>query len=179
MMKMEILSGIALVLLSLVGYSGGAVGRAGKRRSVSPTALDLILVVFIWGGAIYSRRAYDFETWLLIPAWMALSAVLGGTAVSLRRLPDPAEIEPRAEMERPPGRFTKSWARWKRFSLRMGGFQSRMILSFFYFILVTPAALIIKALADPLRLKRRRHGRSDWIVRPESPAEIEEFRRQF
>ena len=45
---MDTLSFIALILLSLVGYSGGATGKAGKFADLKLQIIDLILVVIIW-----------------------------------------------------------------------------------------------------------------------------------
>lgn len=45
------------------------------------------------------------------------------------------------------------WQRWKRFGRKMGDFQARLLLSFFYFVIIPPFALLIQWFADPLELK--------------------------
>jgi hypothetical protein len=68
------------------------------------------------------------------------------------------------------------FARWKVIAHKIGEFQSRILLSVFYFIVFAPFALGVKALSDPLQLKSF-HG---WLTRTdadENPAESS--RRQF
>jgi len=75
---METISFIVLILLSLVGYSAGAVGKAGKFVELKPRVIDLILVVLIWIGAIYSRVTFDLNKWLLILMWIILFLLRSG-----------------------------------------------------------------------------------------------------
>ncbi len=176
---MEALSYIVLVLLSLVGYSGGAMGRAGKRTDLKPIVTDLVLIALIWAAALYSRLTYDFNKWLLILVWVGISSVVGIVAVSFRRIPRDAEFE-KEEGEKIPGAFVKRiWHRWKGFSKRMGSFQSRVMLSFFFFIFISPAALMIKVLADPLRIKKKQDLESYWVAKTPSSTGLEDYRRQF
>lgn len=176
---MEALSYIVLVLLSLVGYSGGATGRAGKSTDLKPVALDLILVILIWAGAVYSRLTLDFNKWLMILVWIAASAVVGILAVALRRLPRGIQPEQGGAEEVPAGFLRRIWHRWRAFSKRMGSFQSRTMLSLFFFVIVSPAAVLIKVLGDPLRIKKTKAMESYWLAKTESPTEIEDYRRQF
>jgi len=53
---METLSFIVLILLSLVGYSGGATCKAGKYADIKPQIVDLIIVLLIWAGVRYSLK---------------------------------------------------------------------------------------------------------------------------
>ena len=66
--------------------------------------------------------------------------------------------------------------RWKRVAHKIGEFQSRLILSVFYFVVFAPFALGLKMFSDPLQL-RSSHG---WTERHEEkePA-AESSRRQF
>lgn len=48
--NMELISFIALILLSLVGYCAGAVSKAGKYVELKPQIIDLMLVTVIWPG---------------------------------------------------------------------------------------------------------------------------------
>ncbi len=176
---MEALSYIVLILLSLVGYSGGATGRAGKNTDLKPVILDLILVVLIWTAAIYSRITYDFNKWLMILVWIGISAAIGIAAVFFRRLPRDIESKQEDSEEIPLSFFKRLWFRWTGFSKRMGSFQSRILLSFFFFIFISPAALIIKVLGDPLQIKKKKTMDTYWSTRTQSPAELEDYRRQF
>jgi uncharacterized membrane protein len=49
-----------------------------------------------------------------------------------------------------------AWERWKRIARIIGEFQSRVLLTVFYFVLLMPFALVARA-KDPLAL-RQRHG---------------------
>ena len=176
---MEALSYIVLVLLSLLGYSGGAVGRAGKRRELKPVIADLVLVGLIWTAAITSRLAFDFNKWLLILAWIGIAAFMGMMAVSIRQLPASEEV-PEDRLENlSPGVLKKLWKRWTGFSKRMGSFQSRILLSFFFFVLISPVAFFIMTLGDPLRIKKKKTEKTYWSPKVQNPVEIEDFRRQF
>ena len=174
---METLSYVVLVLLSLVGYSGGATGRAGKNVELKPVFLDLVLVALIWAVAVYSRLTYDFNKWSLILVWVGISVVVGIVAVSFRRLRKKEKAEEVEEFPEP--LFKRLWHRWLGFSKRMGSFQSRVMLSFFFFALISPAALIIKMLGDPLSIKGKKAMDSYWLARTPSSTEIEDYRRQF
>jgi hypothetical protein len=173
----ETLSYIVLILLSLVGYSGGATGRAGKRVDLKPAAVDLILVAIIWTAALYSRITYDFNKWLLILVWVGIAVLVGGIAVSVRRLPKLGKAE--EEEKLPAALFKRLWHRWAGFSKRMGSFQSRVMLSFFFFVIVSPVALIIRVAGDPLQIKKKKAMASYWSARTPSSTEIADYQRQF
>jgi hypothetical protein len=72
--------------------------------------------------------------------------------------------------------FTMLFARWKIIAHKIGEFQSRLLLSVFYFVVFAPFAVGIKTFSDPLQIKRF-HG---WLTRTdaeENPAESS--RRQY
>jgi hypothetical protein len=71
------------------------------------------------------------------------------------------------------------WKRWAVFSKRMGSFQSRVMLSLFFFVFISPVAFLITLLGDPLKIKKRRKLETYWSTRAESSGGLEEFRRQF
>ena len=128
---MEIISYIALVLLSLLGYSAGAVGKAGKFTELKPQIFDLILVVFIWAGAIYLRATLDINKWLSTFSWMIISIIIGIIAITPRKLPIEKNSKDKQSKGISKNSRNKTWQGWKEFSNRMGSFQSRMILSLF------------------------------------------------
>ena len=74
--------------------------------------------------------------------------------------------------------FKTIWKYWKNIGHKIGNFQARLILSFFYFVLVAPFAAIVRFGAKPLRLKMFRT--SNWL-QPEVGAEdvMLRARRQF
>jgi len=49
--------------------------------------------------------------------------------------------------------FKTIWKHWKNIGHKIGNFQARLILTFFYFVLVAPFAVIVRFGAKPLRLK--------------------------
>jgi len=175
---MEILSFIVLILLSLVGYSGGAAAKAGKYAVLKPQLVDLIIVLLIWAGAIYSRITFDLNKWLLILIWVVLSATIGVTAILFRKLPKEQSSnnkEPEKVQKNP---IKKLWHTWNNFSKIMGSFQSRIILSLFFFIFVSPFALAVKIFSDPLNIKHQ-SSKSHWLTKKEIKADLEQYRRQF
>jgi len=175
---METLSFIVLILLSLVGYSGGAAGKAGKLAEIKPQLVDLIIVLLIWAGAIYSRITFDLNKWLLILIWIVLSATIGVITVLFRKLPKEQSLnnkEPEKVQKNP---IKKLWQIWNNFSKRMGNFQSRIILSLFFFIFVSPFAIAVKIFSDPLNI-RHKTTKSHWLTRKEIKTDLEQSRRQF
>ena len=175
---METFTFIALILLSLVGYSSGAVTKAGKLVELKPIIIDLMLVVFIWLGAVYSRVKFDWDKWVVILVWIALAYLVGFMSVWPRKLAQEKPSSRAATDKNPTNIFQKFWHRWIGFSKRMGGFQSRMILSFFFLVIVMPFALGVKVFSDPLRIKVKL-GQSHWLSVKEPKFDIENFRRQF
>ena len=48
--------------------------------------------------------------------------------------------------------LTRLWQGWKRVAQRIGEFQSRVVLTLLYFLLIAPLTLIVRA-KDPLGLE--------------------------
>lgn len=67
------------------------------------------------------------------------------------------------------------WEKWKSFAVKIAEFISGVILTLFYFIIVTPHALILKQLSDPLAIKSKPH----WKARKPVSQNLEDSRRQF
>lgn len=176
---METISFIILILLSLVGYCYGAVAKGGKSVELKPRIIDLILVVLIWGGAIYSRISLALNKWFLILLWLVLSIIIGILATWPRKLPKENILKKSEELQKnPKNLFLRLWQKWKNFSRRMGSFQSRIILSLFFFIFVSPFALAVKTLSDPLRIKHPSSG-THWLSKEDTKADFDYFKRQF
>lgn len=49
--------------------------------------------------------------------------------------------------------FRSFWEMWKRFAKRIGDIQARVLLTFFYFVILCPFALVVRWLMDPLAIK--------------------------
>jgi len=70
------------------------------------------------------------------------------------------------------------WAGWKRFGRRLGDLQARFLLTLFYFVVLAPFGLAVRAVADPLALRPRTP--KGWQVRPTAPPpDLERARQQF
>ncbi len=93
-----------------------------------------------------------------------------------------ASVLPDTPAPQPPSTLApllRLWEGWKSFARLMGGFQSRVLLSLFYFFVVTPFGLGVRVFGDPLFLRQTRKL-SNWIPRDEtSPTSIEEAKKQF
>lgn len=175
---MDIISLIVLILFSLASYSAGAVRKAGKFVELKPQILDLTLVAVIWAGAIYSRTIFDINRWLLILIWAVISIMIGALTVLLRNIPITKDLKDEQSKKTSKNFLKKAWKRWKEFSKRMGSFQSRVILSLFFFLLASPFALAVKIFFDPLKIKPRGE-KSYWHPKKEVAADPGLFRRQF
>lgn len=175
---MEIITLIVLIFISLFGYSAGSVTKARKFAELKPQIIDLIIVVLIWTGAIYSRIALDLNKWITILIWLILSIFIGILFVWPRKLSEENVSESKNPKENPKNLHSKILLNWKYFFNRVGNFQSRIMLSLFFFIIVTPFALAVKLTSDPLKLKSRRHE-PFWLHRKENKSDIEQFMRQF
>jgi hypothetical protein len=69
----------------------------------------------------------------------------------------------------------KIWEWWKKIAKKIGDFNSRVILTIFYFIFVTPISLPVK-LKDPLGIKNKKQN---WIPKQTSEGTaIEQALRQ-
>ena len=71
---MNFLSALALILLTLVGYSSGRV-LARYTHKVMPGLLDVILVIFLWVGALYTRGGLG-KGWAIL-IWLFFGGVIG------------------------------------------------------------------------------------------------------
>jgi hypothetical protein len=61
--------------------------------------------------------------------------------------------------------WKKIWEGWKKVAKKIGDFNSRVILTIFYFIFITPISIPIK-LKDPLGIKNKKQS---WL--PKQPSE--------
>lgn len=66
------------------------------------------------------------------------------------------------------------WEGWKEIASYIGDFQSRLILTVFYFVVLTPFGLLTRCFVKPLN---PRH--SGWLPREVRAATLEAGRLQF
>ena len=69
------------------------------------------------------------------------------------------------------------WNQWMRIAMVIGNFNSRVVLTIFYGIIVLPFGLAVRMFGDPLAIKRKRT--SGWTNVKNPTHTIEEGRRQF
>ena len=146
---MNFLSTIALILLTLVGYSSGAVivGRGVKK---SPEWFDLAIVALLLAAALVARAAIGRQ--IVIPTWFVLSGLLSAL---LTQLTKGRYSEGRSQRRATPapvasGFLRQTWERWIIFAREMGNYQGRILFAFFYFIVVTPFGIGVRLFSDPL-----------------------------
>jgi hypothetical protein len=71
------------------------------------------------------------------------------------------------------------WERWKKVSIYIGDFQSRLFLTLFYFTVLVPFGLFTRLLGDLLHLRRPPASDSAWIARDPKDDDLHTVQRQF
>lgn len=165
---MDFTTGLALVLLALVGYSSGAVLSA-KGCIPVPGIVDLVAVAITWIAALATRTALG--KWSAIGIWFFVGLILGAVLALIR-----TDNCPKAQSMTVDGGL---WNVVKDFAQQMGNYQSRVLMAFVYFIVVMPFGLGVMLLGNPLKI-RRVHTDSNWRPKELSiKPSIDEARRQF
>jgi hypothetical protein len=172
---MDFISRLALVLLTLAGYSMGAV-LGSRDKSATPQPVDLGVVVILWIAALASRAGLG--RWTAIGLWLVAAGLVSCGLISLRRNKMPARATRATTSIRARNSLKGLWEGWKGFAREMGNYQSRILLTFFYFVAVAPFGLLVRLFGDPLRVKLST-GPSFWITRDPASTELDEARRQF
>lgn len=173
---MNFISTLALIMVSLVGYSAGAT-LAGRGMKLAPGLLDLGAVLGIWTAAVLLRG--EVGRWLSILVWLLAAGLLSAGFTSLRRAHLPKKTLRRTGLLLPgTGPFGRAWETWKRFALEMGNYQGRVLMALFYFAIVTPFAVLLRIFSDPLNV-RDVPDQSSWMPRSDGGTTIEQARRQF
>lgn len=73
--------------------------------------------------------------------------------------------------------FKLVWDRWKLISQKIGLFQSRVILTIFYFTFILPIGIIFSIFKDVLNIKTLPN--STWIRKIKQTETLEEMRKQY
>lgn len=172
---MEFLSALALILLTLVGYSMGAVLGA-RDKEPTPRLLDLMVIVVLWILALLSRPVLG--RWLTIGVWIIVAGVISIVLSYARRHTMPAKPEQYHAGNRDDSPMRRIWKIWKIFATEMGNYQGRLLFAIFYFVVVTPFGVLVRLFSDPLKTKSIQSS-SFWQIHSETSSEIEDARRQF
>lgn len=171
---MDFVSKLALILLTLAGYSMGAV-LGSRDKAATPQPLDLGVVVILWVAALASRASLG--RWTAIGLWLVVAGLVSFGLTSLRRNRMPARTRAATFIQQR-GSLKGLWEGWKGFAGEMGNYQSRILLTFFYFVVVSPFGLMVRLFGDPLRTKLS-DGPSFWVTRAPVGTELDEAKRQF
>lgn len=182
---MGFLSGLGLVLLTLVGYSSGmAIG--GGDRDMKPVFMDMVFVALLWIVAFLSRETLG--RWGAIIVWLIMALLISMTLTRMRLRNETAVIMPDSELPEHAREtknvqpisgniFKRMWEGWKAFAAKMGNVQGRMIMGFFYFVIVTPFGLGSRILSDPLTMKKR-PSQTGWMTKDTLDTTLETARKQ-
>lgn len=68
---------------------------------------------------------------------------------------------------------------WFRFAAIVGHFNMRVILSVFYFLIVTPLSLVMRLFRDPLDRKFEKDRETYWAPRERGQADAGGYEKQF
>lgn len=177
----DLLHGLALFLLCLVGYSAGVVGGAG-RPIPRPAGWELVLSALA-GLAAAATAPGLAGPWLAFPLAVGYGGVPGACAGLLRRGGGAAGERP-AEGATPLLGGAKASpdpeaGKIRAFLLRLGEFQGRVTMGYLYFLLLAPFAVVARLKDDPLAPASS--GEGHWSPRAgEPPADGDEpLTRQY
>jgi len=76
--------------------------------------------------------------------------------------------------------FKKLWAGWKKIALKIGRFNSMLLLSIFYLLIISPLGMIFKIFGwDPLESsQKKRNTKSNWKKFNIQEIDYESMKRQ-
>ena len=166
---LEFISILALIFLSLFGYSAGTVSGSQKHGGIEPGPIDFLLIIIILAAAFILGSIFDINRWL----WVIVTAFTSGLVGFLRALLS-GHVPARQPYEQPVKK--NLWARWSGFSTLVGAFQTRIILSIVYLIIIFLVALPMKLFSDPLQIKLKTKA-SYWLKRTEREVLTEAFKQ--
>lgn len=171
---MNFLGTISLMLLTVVGYSSGAIiVRRGKKKS--PRLLDLGMVVLLLAIALGTSGVIG--RWIAIPSWFILATLVSAQLTKGRhrdcRTQKASSLAP---VER--GLLRRAYNWWKTFARDVGNYQARLLFGFFYFIVVAPFGIGLRLFSDPLKVKPRARI-TCWSERDWQRQGFEAAREQF
>ena len=74
----------------------------------------------------------------------------------------------------------KAWEGWKKIAHRIGRFQTMLLISLFYFLVIAPLGLLFRLFGwDPLETKGFKSGKqSSWKKFDSKSHELESMKRQ-
>jgi len=166
------LGGLAIVLLTLVGYTAGAALSAPRRQPV-PFLMEIFVVAALWTAGFILKPVLESH-WLSVAQSFGLAFAVSAVITLFRRntLPPARAVHEEAGRPSLPRRVKKAWT---GFASRMGNYQGRLILAFFYFTVVLPFGIPVRLFSDPLALGKQ----PAWHPRQQHKPDISRSRLQF
>lgn len=75
--------------------------------------------------------------------------------------------------------FRTLWAGWKKGALKVARFQTAVLLTLFYFLILSPLGLFLKIFGwDPLTVRAWKKGRpTNWHAVKDGSPDVESLRR--
>jgi len=73
--------------------------------------------------------------------------------------------------------WRRAYDRWMRIAHVIGVFNTRVIMSLLYFLIVLPMGLVFRMVSDPLQLKEPKD--TNWVPLPSPDHKLESARQQF
>jgi hypothetical protein len=170
---MGFLSVIAQILLTIVGYSLGALA-AARRKVVTPALVDIASLAAII--AAFYAIPHGLSPWVVKIAGIAAGFGLGLLLTLMRRkgLPE-ADMTQEAAAA---GWLKKIRAGMKVFGMRMGNYNSRVMLAVFYLAIIGPFAILTRLLKNPIKTTGKR-GTIAWRKREKTDSDIQSLFNQF
>lgn len=68
---------------------------------------------------------------------------------------------------------------WMAGAAVLGHVNTRVILTFVFFVVFTPIGVVMRLIRDPLNRSMKQAGGSDWIRRESQPVDPARYERQF
>lgn len=154
----------------LFAYSCGRV-LLQRNKKIMPELGDLVIVIVLWILALAIRNDLSTMIWFLIALMAGIAVSLVLRKISILDSKDQQIVEEKNILKR-------MWVLWKDFAFRLGNFQARMILGFFYFTILVPFGFISRFFVDPLNMKIS-NKRTLWFEYDNELEDIQAARRQF
>jgi len=68
---------------------------------------------------------------------------------------------------------------WMAFATVLGHVNTRIILTVFFYLIMTPVGFVIRLFRDPLDRSLKDRTRSQWVKRERQPVDLARYERQF
>jgi hypothetical protein len=68
---------------------------------------------------------------------------------------------------------------WMKFALVLGHYNTRIILTALFYLVMTPVGLVMRLFRDPLDRSLKEQRDTQWVKRESQPVELSHYERQF